>query len=441
MLAIFALVFTVNAEYKLAYDYEFTKTAFSATGETKALASVTPNLSLNWVLTTDGDYFGYDNAKGQQIGSSKNPAKSISIKTTEYTGSLSKIVLNISGASDIKATCSVSVNDTQIGSSYTLTKTASDVTFAPEAIINSVSNIEISLVQTSSKGIYIKSIQIYNGEEELIALPVVSLESGYYYENQTVTLSHPKNADMYYTLDGTTPTTASTKYTAPISITKTTDLQVIANDGKNTSEVVKANYKLYIVDLEKLDPQNIKKGAYVIAYNYEGKSYLMKNELDGYYPKATAFDLTTNETPAYEYQFVINQTANGGYAIFDRKNEKYVTLVQSGSYVNIKFNQTESASDWTFTATSNGAIKAAYGEMTKYLSFSDYYKNFTLDTKESTFPTFYLIEAGVTTGIEETLVDENSPVEYFNLQGVKVANPENGIFIKRQGSRTSKVVL
>ena len=45
------------------------------------------------------------------------------------------------------------------------------------------------------------------------------------------------------------------------------------------------------------------------------------------------------------------------------------------------------------------------------------------------------------TGIEDTMVDENAPVEYYNLQGVKVANPENGIFIKKQGGRTSKVVL
>ena len=46
-----------------------------------------------------------------------------------------------------------------------------------------------------------------------------------------------------------------------------------------------------------------------------------------------------------------------------------------------------------------------------------------------------------TSGIEEVGVDANAPVEYYNLQGVKVANPENGIFIKKQGGRTSKVVL
>ena len=39
-------------------------------------------------------------------------------------------------------------------------------------------------------------------------------------------------------------------------------------------------------------------------------------------------------------------------------------------------------------------------------------------------------------GIE--IEDANAPVEYYNLQGVKVANPSNGIFIKVQGNKASK---
>ena len=37
--------------------------------------------------------------------------------------------------------------------------------------------------------------------------------------------------------------------------------------------------------------------------------------------------------------------------------------------------------------------------------------------------------------------DSNAPVEYYNLQGVKVANPSNGIFIKVQGKKASKVFV
>ncbi|MDE6099160.1 MAG: hypothetical protein K2G24_09755 [Muribaculaceae bacterium] len=37
--------------------------------------------------------------------------------------------------------------------------------------------------------------------------------------------------------------------------------------------------------------------------------------------------------------------------------------------------------------------------------------------------------------------DENAPVEYFNLQGVRVQNPENGLYIRRQGKNVTKVIL
>lgn len=47
----------------------------------------------------------------------------------------------------------------------------------------------------------------------------------------------------------------------------------------------------------------------------------------------------------------------------------------------------------------------------------------------------------VTAGIEDILadVDPNAPVEYYNLQGIKVENPENGIYIRRQGKIAIKV--
>ena len=45
--------------------------------------------------------------------------------------------------------------------------------------------------------------------------------------------------------------------------------------------------------------------------------------------------------------------------------------------------------------------------------------------------------------IETEIVDENvdAPARYFNLQGVEVANPSNGIYIKVQGNRSSKVYI
>lgn len=44
-------------------------------------------------------------------------------------------------------------------------------------------------------------------------------------------------------------------------------------------------------------------------------------------------------------------------------------------------------------------------------------------------------------GIEGVVVDGNEAVEYYNLQGVRVANPENGIYIRRQGNKATKVLV
>ena len=44
-------------------------------------------------------------------------------------------------------------------------------------------------------------------------------------------------------------------------------------------------------------------------------------------------------------------------------------------------------------------------------------------------------------GISNITIDNNAPREYFNLQGVRVANPENGLFIVRQGNKVSKVIV
>ncbi len=45
-------------------------------------------------------------------------------------------------------------------------------------------------------------------------------------------------------------------------------------------------------------------------------------------------------------------------------------------------------------------------------------------------------------GIGEIGVDDaNAPVEFFNMQGVRVSGDEPGLYIRRQGSKTSKVIV
>lgn len=44
--------------------------------------------------------------------------------------------------------------------------------------------------------------------------------------------------------------------------------------------------------------------------------------------------------------------------------------------------------------------------------------------------------------VESILDDnENETIKYYNLQGMKVKNPKQGLYIKRQGNKITKVVL
>lgn len=47
-----------------------------------------------------------------------------------------------------------------------------------------------------------------------------------------------------------------------------------------------------------------------------------------------------------------------------------------------------------------------------------------------------------TSGIEDVeLINNDAPVEYYNLSGVRVIEPETGLYIKRQGNKVSKVYI
>lgn len=84
-----------------------------------------------------------------------------------------------------------------------------------------------------------------------VSLPTATLVPGIYTENQSVTLNcSTDGAVIYYTTDGTTPTSSSTQYSGPISVTGiegqtvTTTIKAIAVDGGNVSAVATFQYTI-----------------------------------------------------------------------------------------------------------------------------------------------------------------------------------------------------
>ncbi|MBQ7941743.1 MAG: hypothetical protein IJ328_04975 [Muribaculaceae bacterium] len=91
----------------------------------------------------------------------------------------------------------------------------------------------------------------------------------------------------------------------------------------------------------------------------------------------------------------------------------------------------------------NGVAYDAVGNV--YVAdWSDYfqaYASLPAENKYTTPANEHVTVSKEMTGVESTIADENAPVEYFNMQGVKVNAPENGIFIKKQAGKTTKVIL
>ena len=97
------------------------------------------------------------------------------------------------------------------------------------------------------------------------------------------------------------------------------------------------------------------------------------------------------------------------------------------------------------------AVKLANGKGIEQMSFDPagnlvasghYLGVFTMPTENNAHETIAKAIIGKSSGINGiTADDDNAPVEYYNLQGLRVKNPENGIFIRRQGKKAEKVLI
>jgi len=102
-------------------------------------------------------------------------------------------------------------------------------------------------LNTTTNSIYLVSVAITYGDN-VSKEPTITGDANTFFTSKTVTITAADGAAIYYTLDGSNPTTSSTRYTQPFEITNTTTVKAIAvEDGKNASSIASETFEKDII--------------------------------------------------------------------------------------------------------------------------------------------------------------------------------------------------
>ena len=373
------------------------------------------------------------------------------MSTTDIQGTITEIKINTSGASSIKATMTATVGGQQFGSNVTLTTTATTCTLTGSAS----GPIAFTYAQTSSKAIYIKSIEItYTPSEgptmETVATPEFSTASGEITADTEISIEcATEDATIKYTIDGTEPAENGIIYTAPFTLNEDATVKAIAiKDGYNNSIVASATYTMLVPSEYSYKlATSVEDGGHYIIVGADGENYFAMGTQNNNNRAAIAVSVTDSiiANPTVRVCEFEIQGTEGAWSFYTGNGYLYAASTSSN---HLKTQETlddnGKASIVIDEKTGVATIKFTGANTRNWMRYNPTPNTgqlFSCYASGQNDVYLYQRVGDIPTGIEDTMVDENAPVEYYNLQGVKVANPENGIFIKKQGAKATKVVL
>lgn len=163
---------------------------------------------------------------------------------------------------------------------------------------------------------------------------------------------------------------------------------------------------------------------------------------DGYYDQAPVYyDMETTDGVTYSYKFTDTVPAGRTITIVDKNHKNNLWRLNGEIALGTEENwgtsggNTPSNLKEGFIGTVTAVMPVVEGNLNPNNDKGEAHNQYSGQQAAVTFT------KDPTTGIEGITVNNRVPVEYFNLQGVRVANPENGVFIRRQGSKVSKVFV
>ena len=209
---------------------------------------------------------------------------------------------------------------------------------------------------------YDNYVSPYGGETPTtVSTPTFSLAGGTYTTAQTVTIScATSGATIYYTTDGTTPSAASTKYNAAITISETTTLKAIAVKDGTSSSVAEATYTINTGGGDEPTPSGngsftkVTSASQLVAgYEYvfvaETSKKVMNSTAKSTYFEGSNVEISNNTIAYDESMLVLKLGGSSGAWTF--QNGSYYLVSTSAKKVSLS----TSSAAWTistdFTAT------------------------------------------------------------------------------------------
>ena len=437
---------------------------YSATSTSYASFSVTGESGAEYALQcahNKGAYLQFRSANNNSgLVATKSVGKVTNVTITWAANTAAARVLNIYGYDEAIATPAglYGTGAPSLSGSLKMGTASFDFTDAPAYVG----------MRSASGAMYIDKIEITwetAGDAPVIARPEFSVESGDVEAGTKVELTcETEGAEIYYTLDGTTPDNTSTKYTEAITINTTTTVKAIAYVGEDASSVATAVYtvvelmsiedvlalsnneqfamgtELVVVYVNSADTRYnyvYADGHYALVYSTTNLNLQIGDVIAkgwtgamSYYnglPELTPAGAvtTTGETgtlPEFKTVDAAAVSPEMVNSLIVIKNVEFAAATPDAT--NSNFTGTVGATELNFRNTYKLAAEEA-GVYNVTCAVSIYTKGATtLGTDLQLVPVKY---ETASSGIADIEADNNAPAVYYNLQGVRVMNPENGL--------------
>lgn len=300
-------------------------------------------------------------------------------------------------------------------------------------------------VSVYSNKLQITPMSITGGTvEQRVEAPVFDPASCALQAGAAVTITCPtEGATIFYTTDGTEPTAASFQYTAPVVINEALTLSAIAiKEGMINSDVTKANYTIIdpnatTVTFDFTDPTSLTP-AFTAA---EPGSFV---DVSGQTLTAGVVTMTIGEAATSNPPRLWTATgASEGAVDFRMYKGDTFTLDINDQYCITLIEFTKAGGNFAVTVTP-GDFATDGNTATWTPSDNKEVKSIKFDATATTrISTMTVTYSKSGAGVGDILTDDsNAPAEYYNLQGVRVANPAAGnLYIVRQGNKVSKTIV